>query len=96
MKLLDLFRGVQTYTADAMFGGNSSTFRIDFDQPEIVPTSAFYADESNRLADMAMEWGLSGAPVTAEYAAALSDAYADMASLWRWIESSSYLPQRSA
>lgn len=85
MRILDRIRSafvdVQTdCTAAAM------TTVLQFVPPPVEPMSQRYAQASNDAADRAMEFGLAGKPITAEYAACLADAWAEAAELWRWIE----------
>lgn len=95
MNVFDIFRNAYHTVITSTVSGvaNSNYLNVMFDR---TPNSQFYAAESNRLADAAMEWGLAGRAITAEYAAALADSCAELSRLWAWIESSSHLPKRSA
>lgn len=85
MRFLDLFgfrdSGAEVSTSNDATASGSIV--VQFQQPSVADD---WQRQADLAADLAMEWGLKGAFVTCEYAAALADAYAQLAEVARWAE----------
>lgn len=94
MKFREMFNYFRdSYAVETASDAAASSTVIQFEKPSIADD---WQRQANIAADLAMEWGLKGAWVTSEYAAALADAYAQLADVARWAEEQRDMLRRSA